>query len=627
MLVDVIGNYAGQLTETLEYIKGSDEWGLVEEKESRRLVRLVELFVEEISSKRKSIYLAGKTSSGKSSFLNYILDSDGLKVIPETCKTETRRILRLQHSNAKKALLKLSPQSSLPASLLEEIRPSDAARIDEKNGCVETLLETEPGRQLFHRLIQADPGRDYDPVQYIDYIDLSYPMRYFKDYMIYDTPGLASRKSEAEEEVSVKMFNHSLIVWMLIGNEPNLTESLKVLDDNRHLTQEIERERLIFVSNFFDQLDKTCHDHGLEDAEIFIREKFLAHASEMNLGFSGFYFSVLKSQKNGYPRYKILTERSLLEIERHLAENGRKIHLLNFKNASDKLIQMFDIFRPSLAGRKRDLRTALDRRKKSLRMLKERHQERLMGLPVLEDIMNFNGLREEVNRLCEKVVQSKTHDRYNRSLRDLADYVPTLVDRLAGKIKNSALKPEEISSLLASLFQSHGVKERILELTVNPVWSNIRDFCHVRVRKELRASFERGLDCIPVAPLKNYIEDLEASVRKKFTELRRDWERDITQEYEQKRKQGEAELGQAEAELEKLSLFGKEILKNTSALTQRNGQLRQDFFKALRTWREPRKDASADVKVEKFLELWGILKYLEWTDPKSVQGKPRPWET
>ncbi|HVP80483.1 MAG TPA: dynamin family protein [Thermodesulfobacteriota bacterium] len=611
--MDAISPYAGQLAETLQCIKGSDEWGLVEEKEGRRLVKLVELFIEEISSKRKSIYLAGKTSSGKSSFLNYILDSSGVTVIPETCKTETRRILRLQHSNEKKALLKLSSQSSPLPSFRKEIHSVDAARIDEKDGSIEILLETEPGLRLFHRLIQADPERDYDPIQHIDYIDLSYPMRYFKDYIIYDTPGLASWKSETEEEVTVKMFNHSLILWMLIGNEPNLTESLKVLDDNRHLTREIEGERLVFVSNFFDQLDKTCRDHGLDDPEAFMREKFLAYAKETGLGFSGFYFSVLKSQKNGYLRYKMLTERSLREIERYLAENGRRIHLLNFGNASDKLIQMLEIFRPSLSRKKKDLRTALDTGRRNLRVLKERQQERMAGLPVLEDIVNFDSLREEINRLCEKIVDNRSNDRYNRSLRDLADYVSALVDRLAGKIKNSALKPEEVSFLLASLFQSHGVREKILELKVNPVWSNIKDFWHIGVKKELKASFAQGLDCIPVAPLKNYIKELEASVRKQFTELKRDWERDVTQEYEEKRGRGAAELDQAEAELEKLSLFGKEMLKNTSALTQMNGQLRQDFLKALRSWREPRKNDGTDVRLETFLELWGILKYLEYT--------------
>ena len=614
MLVDAISPYADQLAETLKCIKGSDEWQLVEEKESRRLVKLVELFIEEISSKRKSIYLAGKTSSGKSSFLNYILNSDGFKVIPETCKTETRRILRLQHSGEKKASLKLCPQSPLPASLRKEIEQSDAARFDEENGSVEILLETEHGIDLFQRLIQATPERDYDPVQYIDYIDLSYPVRYFKDYIIYDTPGLASWKSETDEEVTVKMFNHSLILWMLIGNEPNLTESLKVLDDNSHLTREIERERLIFISNFFDQLDKTCRDHGLEDPESFIREKFFTYAKEMDLGFSGFYFSVFKSKNIDYPRYKKLTERSLLEIERYLTENSRKIHLLNFGNASDKLIQMLEIFRPSLSQKKKELRSAVDTVKRNLKVLEERQQKRMDSLPVLEDIVNFQSLREEINRLCEKIVDNKSNDRYNRSLKDLADYVSALVDKLRGKIKNSALKPEERSSLLTSLFHSNGVREKILELKVNPVWSSIKDFCHMGVKKELKASFARGLDCSPIAPLKNYIEELEHSVQKQFTELKRGWERDTTKEYEEKKERGAAELDQAEAELRKLSLFEREMLKSTSALAQMDTQLRQDFLKALRGWREPRKNDGTDVKLEKFLELWGILKYLEYTD-------------
>jgi len=614
MLVDAISPYANQLAETLKCVKGSDEWGLVEEKENRRLVKLVELFIEEISSKRKSIYIAGKTSSGKSSFLNYILDSHGLKVIPETCKTETRRILRLRHSGEKKASLKLCPRSTLPAFFKKEIQESDAVRFDEKSGSVEILLETEVGIELFQRLIQANPELHYDPIQTIDYIDLSYPVRYFKDYIIYDTPGLASWKSETDEEVTVKMFNHSLILWMLIGNEPNLTESLKVLDDNSHLTREIERERLVFISNFFDQLDKTCRDHGLNDPETFIREKFLNYAKEMDLGFSGFYFSVFKSQNNDYLRYKKLTERSLLEIEKHLAENGRKIHLLNFGNASDKLIKMLEIFMPSLSRKKKELRSALDAVKSHLKVLEERQPKRTASLPVLEDIVSFESLREEIKSLCEKIADNKSNDRYNRSLKDLADYVSTLVDKLGSKIRKSALKPEEISFLLTSLFYSNGVREKILDLKVNPVWSNIKDFCHIGVKKELKESFARGLDCSPIAPLKNYIEALEHSVEKQFTELKRGWQKNITEEYEEKIKLGAAELDQAEAELKKLSLFEKEMLKSTSVLTQMDHQLRQDFLKALRGWREPRKDDGTDVKLEKFLELWGILKYLEYTN-------------
>ena len=614
MWVDAISPYADQLVEKLKCIKDSDEWGLVEEKENRRLVKLVEFFIEEISSKRKSIYLAGKTSSGKSSFLNYILDSQGLKVIPETCKTETRRILRLQHSHEKKASLKLCPQGTLPASFQNEIRESAAAKSDEKSGSVEILLETEVGIELFQRLLQADQELDYDPIQHIDYIDLFYPVKYFKDYIIYDTPGLASWKSETDEEVTVKMFNHSLILWMLIGNEPNLTETLKVLDDNSHLTREIERDRLIFISNFFDQLDKKCRDQGLEDPETFVREKFLNYAKEMAIGFSGFYFSVFKSQENGYLRYKKLTERSLLEIERYLAENGRRIHLLNFGNASDKLIQMLEIFRPSLSQKKKGLRSGLDVARSNLKVLEERRRKRRASLPVLEDVVSFETIREEIQRSCEEIANNRSNDRYNRSIRDLADYVSALVDKLRSKIEKSMLKPEEIASLQASLFYIEEVRERILGLKVNPLWSNLKDFCHIGVKKELKEPFGRGLSCSYIEPLKNYIEELEHSVAEKFTELRGGWERKIAEEYEGKKELEGAALDRTEAELQKISLFDKEMLKSTSALTQMDHDLKQDFLKALRGWREPPKKDGADVKLKTFLELWGILRYLEYTN-------------
>ena len=56
------------------------------------------------------------------------------------------------------------------------------------------------------------------------------------------------------------------------------------------------------------------------------------------------------------------------------------------------------------------------------------------------------------------------------------------------------------------------------------------------------------------------------------------------------------------------------MLKSASELTQMDHKLRQDFLDALRGWREPRKNDGTDVKLETFLELWGILKYLEYTN-------------
>jgi hypothetical protein len=309
-----------------------------------------------------------------------------------------------------------------------------------------------------------------------------------------------------------------------------------------------------------------------------------------------------------------MTERSLLEVEKYLAENSRKIHLLNFENASDKLIKMLEIFRPSLSQKKKELRGVLDAVRKNRKVLEERQRERTASLPVLEDIISFKNLREEIGYLCEKIAATQSNDRYNRSIQDLAEYVSGLPDRLGDKIKNTALGLEEKSLLLTSLVYSDGIKEKILGLRVNPVWSNIRDFCHIGVKKELKKSFSRGFECSPVVPLKSYLEELELSVEKQFTELKRGWERDIVEEYEEKITSEAAALGQAEEELKKLSSFEKEMLKNASALTQMDHHLRQDVLKALRGWREPRKNEGADVKLEGFLELWGILKYLDYTN-------------
>jgi curved DNA-binding protein CbpA len=275
---------------------------------------------------------------------------------------------------------------------------------------------------------------------------------------------------------------------------------------------------------------------------------------------------------------------------------------------------MLEIFRPSLSRKKKELRSALDAVKRSLKVFEARRRERMASLPIMEDIVNFENLREEIGRLCEKIADAKSNDRYNRNIKDLADYISGLVGKLQSKIRKSALKPEEISLLSSSLFCSDGMREKILDLKVNPVWSNIKDFCHIGVKKELKKSFAGGVESSPIAPLRSYIEELELSVEKQFTELKRGWERDIAEEYEVKITSAEAEFDHAEEELKKLSSFEKEMLRNTSALTEMDHQLRQDFLKALRTWREPRKSEGTDVKLERFLELWGILKYLEYSN-------------
>jgi hypothetical protein len=206
----------------------------------------------------------------------------------------------------------------------------------------------------------------------------------------------------------------------------------------------------------------------------------------------------------------------------------------------------------------------------------------------------------------------KSNDRYNRSIRDLADTASGLPDKLRSRIEKSVLKPEEKASLSASLFDGEAVRDKILELKVNPLWSNIKDFWHAGVKKELKEPFSRGLSSSCLAPFKDYIEALEHSVKKQFTHLRGGWEKKITEEYERERESESAEIDRAEAELQKISSFEKEILKSTSTVTQMDHHLRQDFSKALRGWREPPKKDGADVKLKKFLELWGILKSLEY---------------
>jgi len=109
----------------------------------------------------------------------------------------------------------------------------------------------------------------------------------------------------------------------------------------------------------------------------------------------------------------------------------------------------------SLSRKKKELRSALDAVKKNLKALEVRRRERTASLPSGRH-REFRESQEEINRLCEKIGENKSNDRYNRSLKDMADYVSGLVDKLQSKISKSALKPEEISFLLTHYFTAMG---------------------------------------------------------------------------------------------------------------------------------------------------------------------------
>jgi hypothetical protein len=617
----VIKSFIAEMLETVEFLKCGEVRSFIEE-DQKLDIEIIELLLKEINSNRKSIYLVGKTSAGKSSFLNYILDniSDDKKyhLIPETCKTETRLILKLQHSNNKRAVLKFigEKQSIFIQNIVKECT---AVTFDENKKTIVICLERTDGIECFQRLIREDKDKLHDPMICIEEISLYYPIRYFKDYFIYDTPGFDSQKKrETDKEVEKKLFNHSLILWMLGISEPNLTESQKILKDKKFLLDEIQKEKLIFISNFFDLLDNKCRKEHLSNTvagtERAIRKKFYECASDIHIPFSELYFTVLKSEDNN-KYYMKLTEKSLLEIEKYLAENGRKLCLLNLKKATDKLISAIETLGHKIESENISVQHTINKCRENIVNKEKRKEEKIDTLPVLNDITNLKEFRNEGNELCKKIADSKKRKEYNSNIEHLAEFAFKLPKKIREKIKkyeHDSLTEEDKSDLLQYIQQYSFHKEHILSLKIRGFFAYLKDKVRIKVKEELRNPFMRGLESSFLEEFNGDLENIENKLETKFSDIKENWIKDINIQSNKEKEPEETELKTAQTKFDELERISSYILKRTDEFKQMNKNLLESFFQALNDWKEPKKYSTADERMESFLELYGTLKYIEY---------------
>lgn len=625
MKTDVLSSFIEKILETLKFIKDSDEWNLKDDSRLEQDLLIIDLLKEEISSNRKSIYIAGKTNSGKSSLLNYILNSDGAKIIPQTCRTETRMILKILHSNIKRVIFKLKnkPENKLPQSLKKIIKESKFAILDENENNLEIDIKSQEGIDLFHLVIKRSDL--YDPKRHLDLATLYYPLNFFKDYIIYDTPGLESGRPETDEEVIVKMFGRSLIIWMLHINEPNLTETKTILENNIDIFKKIEKERLLFISNYYDQLHKKCLDNKIEKEPFeFIKENFYQFAIDKNIQLSNLYFSVLNNID--FEPYRVLTDSTLLSIEKYLIDKGKKIQILNITNASQKIQNLFEAFNTFLNDKIAVIEMGIKKLMESIKKYKEIIENKKSDLPDLDDIINFNEVEKEIKNFCDNIIASKTNDYYNTRIKDLSDYInglPALLKKKINKTASNGYLNKEEADILKSVFNNdtEELAEEILNLKVGWFKRNIKDMIYFwgRVNKKLKEPFKDGLNCKYLKSFNEYFEKTEKLVVKEFNIMKDKWNEQIENEYEDKIGIEKEKVSKEREEINKITVFLNELETRIMEISDNSKYINEYFDEIVENWEEPKNTDKTDEKLLKFLELFRNIKMIENTKNNYIK--------
>jgi predicted GTPase len=217
------------------------------------MLNVIQRWRKEIKAEKKGIYIIGKTSTGKSTFLNVLLDlaKGKSKIFKESTQVETGVTQTLTHIddlvNAY-ALLDVNNETSFK-ELLEK-----CVSVNESRTRMLPLYK-EKDREIIRDCIMPALGsyHNKDSDKPIRAIQIFHPMKHFKKFIIYDTPGLGSHRAGTDKAVLEHVKAQSYIFWFLDGSKNNIDSDLKLLGELKEDDFKLDiLSRIVFFINKFD---------------------------------------------------------------------------------------------------------------------------------------------------------------------------------------------------------------------------------------------------------------------------------------------------------------------------------------------------------------------------------------
>ena len=316
--------------EIREFFRNTDSSDLVDKE-----FALAKLWREEIESDKKSIYVLGKTSTGKSTFLNFLLDFDAKKtpLFKTSTDTQTGVIQILEHcENLTDAYAELIIKDN------EEIKKlhSKFLQFGSDRKSIHIDLDSEE-KIIFFRdeiIAKSKEEKSFDVMKAINRINIKFPLKYLQNYKIIDTPGLDSAVSETDSLVKENFYGKSSILWFMDGSKRTLSDDLVLINKNEQLFSD-SAGRINFIINQFDDADydgdKTSQAIAERMQEMQKKMKdVLGQLSKQQIEPRIYFTSFLypKNSFSGKSTYEIITEIQLDQLSIEKESYYRNIHKL-----------------------------------------------------------------------------------------------------------------------------------------------------------------------------------------------------------------------------------------------------------------------------------------------------------
>ena len=255
-------------------------------------IKLLKLWREEVESEKQSIYIIGKTSTGKSEFHNLLLDIDNKKdrLFKTSTKVETGIIQTLEHCPSRKdafAEIFIRDSNEFKRLVIPNQLHSfliDSTLIFPLDNCENVSFFRD------NIIAKSDSSSSFDLIKAVERVNIKFPLKYLKRNKIIDTPGLASSISITDVNVKEQFQGKSYILWFLDGSKRTLSDSLTLLAEEKQLVNN-NVDRISFIVNKFDLMEYDDDENRKE--EVLKRKQELTDKLNREL------YNIFKKQESG----------------------------------------------------------------------------------------------------------------------------------------------------------------------------------------------------------------------------------------------------------------------------------------------------------------------------------------
>lgn len=569
---------------------------------------ILDLLIDEISNDKMGILIVGITSAGKSTLLNYILDCGNEMVIRESAKNETRVILRIRNSFEKYVCVNMKPGykfKDLPEIIKEQLININVDNIFNDKSSFNIQLNSTEYLNYFHILMEKNENI-YDPAFYIENFDLFYPLKYFKNYFLYDSPGFASSLNDTDYNVEKNLFARSVVIWLFNGSHPECSDVISYISNHLDYFKNIEKEKLFFISNFLDELESKIPDWEDElSISEYLITKFQKFTIKNDLKYSVMSFSVFKKQiLESYPKYSEITSNTILEIEDLLVKNKKKIELLNLKKAeqSHKLFNSLFEKLDKIIEENNQKIISIEKKIDSLKVSLER---KINNIIPWDKIVNDKDIISKINIICELIEGSSSRKDYNSYLKELSDYCLDIPKNLKEPILAFSGLLEDDKKILFSIIDENEIKENLFERYKMPWRPYIWKLRSIYI-------FKDGVESKNMSDIKTYLSDLQNNLRNKYKEIKENLISKLSSEYDEKINEENFNKKTIIEKISKHQDLNKKIKKNIDNIRIGLDSILFYINDSILNWEEPVGNNNSNQKLESFLELVKNINYSKY---------------